>query len=106
MGCPVDMVAGFPSTRVPQNAQRRAGQQFSGQRRADKTTQTNATDTTVAGGASQQTFHRHLRPLIGCDAFDMRGFRKKVFVLFITRVKRELKRVHRNGCRYNERLKR
>jgi hypothetical protein len=25
-------------------------------------------------------------------------------VLFIIRVKRELKRVYRNGCRYNERL--
>jgi hypothetical protein len=27
-----------------------------------------------------------------------------VLVLFIIRVKRELKRVYRNGCRYNERL--
>jgi hypothetical protein len=27
-----------------------------------------------------------------------------VYLLFIMRVKRELKRVYRNGCRYNERL--
>jgi hypothetical protein len=26
------------------------------------------------------------------------------FVIFIIRVKRELKRVYRNGCQYNERL--
>jgi hypothetical protein len=26
------------------------------------------------------------------------------FLLFIIRVKRDLKRVYRNGCRYNERL--
>ncbi len=28
----------------------------------------------------------------------------QTIVLFIIRVKRELKRVYRNGCRYNERL--
>ncbi len=27
-----------------------------------------------------------------------------IMLLFIIRVKRELKRVYRNGCRYNERL--
>jgi hypothetical protein len=56
---------------------RRAGLQFSGQLRADKTTQTNATDTTAAGGAPEQTYHRHLRPLIRRDAFAMRGGGKK-----------------------------
>ena len=30
--------------------------------------------------------------------------RLKNFMLFIIRVKREVKRVYRNGCRYNERL--
>ena len=35
-------------------------------------------------------FHTHL------DTFEL--------LLFIIRVKRELKRVYRNGCRYNERL--
>jgi hypothetical protein len=43
---------------------RPAEQQLSGQLRVDKTTQTNATDTTAAGGAPEQTYHRHLRPLI------------------------------------------
>jgi len=36
---------------------RRVGQQFSGQLRADKTTQTNVTDTTAPGGAPEQTYH-------------------------------------------------
>jgi hypothetical protein len=30
--------------------------------------------------------------------------RYQIFLLFIIRVKREVKRVYRNGCRYNERL--
>ncbi len=55
----------------------RAGLQFSGQLRADKTTQANATDTTAAGGAPEQTYHRHLRPLIRRDAFAIEGKSKK-----------------------------
>jgi hypothetical protein len=36
--------------------------------------------------------------------FDVWGNLSDEVGLFIIRVKRELKRVHRNGCRYNERL--
>ena len=43
---------------------RQSGQQLSGQFRTDKTTQTNATDTTATGGAPEQTCHLHLRPLM------------------------------------------
>jgi hypothetical protein len=62
-----------PLEQMHTTEKRRAGLQFSGQLRADKTTQTNSTDTTAAGGAPEQTYHRHLRPLMRRDAFAIEG---------------------------------
>ena len=39
-----------------------------------------------------------------CDERLQNRLRRGSKLLFIIRVKRELKRVYRNGCRYNERL--